>query len=526
MSTPPDTTTGGPVPLGHDDLTTLAILGSGGRSFDPGRLPDPVRAAVAADGPTSVLDAAAAWVLPRRSRLPRPSPLPVLDLPVDPRPVIGPAPCELVRRLDLECASYGGRPVVDRVGQAFDEMARRGLTIPLDLQVELAARRPLGVHASPALQVLAERDGLLRIKKPDAPGHDGGLDADQLTRRWAELDASTRSSALRELRRADPAAARRVLLDRIGNGELVPTHRAGLLLHFLTNVSAADADLVQVMRQDPAKEVLAVAETLARRIPGSPEARHLEELARAHVQVHRPRGLLGRLRQQPTRLVVTPITLDELDVGVGGQQGDAERMRQLVEGIDLHRWPELVGATAVDLARLDEEALDPAWWAAAAAAQGDPELAAVVAGRVHSSWLTLLAPLLDPETLQDVVISLLPHDISTLDQLDQLYEVWPEAVTRAAVDAFETAVGLDPIPGAADHRLRWLVVGVPPAHCREAAERLEVIADRLEGRSDGVQLASTVRSGITVLSLTSALHAAILATAPTTSDPTTAQESR
>ncbi|MFV0253868.1 MAG: DUF5691 domain-containing protein, partial [Beutenbergiaceae bacterium] len=231
---------------------------------------------------------------------------------------------------------------------------------------------------------------------------------------------------------------------------------------------------------DRAKSVRLAAADLLGRIPTSAATRLAETTAAAHIEVARSPGAGGLV----SRLLGTAASTEVITLSARGIPADPELARHGLDGstdrerlsvvlsrVPTSRWPDLVGATAVELmlatTRIDgmaEDLLDA--WAAAAQRWRDPDLAvALVAERqtlvddietfVRPDVLEpLLAALLRerPGTAVGPLLARLPPQLSagSATDLAKLVAVWAhQRATAAATEAAALVAARAPLHAAA-----------------------------------------------------------------------------
>lgn len=383
--------------LNHAELVAAATIGTGTRPVERRSLPGPVADVAAADaGASLVLDAAAAYAVTRRARIPEPGPLELVPLPEDGRSLVSPAFASLARRLVGGAADE--RVILADALRALAQRNGSGLRLPSALLVEIMSTPPGAgtpkVWAALA-DVLGPADAALAALNPAweraLARHAGPSTSEPVTVDtdvWRTGTHAERLAVVSALRQSDPARATELLTDGSLAREPVG-HRVDMVQAMAVGLSAADEDVLTTWLSDRAKSVRAAAADLLGRIPGSATARLAEEQALAHLQVHRetPRKgalsrLLGRGQAAPVITVQARGVEADPELSRRGIDGDNRRHRlaAVISHVPSQRWPELVGATAVELlwAPIEIDGLGDNLakaWVESAARWQDPELA-------------------------------------------------------------------------------------------------------------------------------------------------------
>jgi hypothetical protein len=267
-------------------------------------------------------------------------------LPDDPRPMLEPAAREALLRLDRRLDAEGRR-----------------LLAPMILAALADAERRLHVFDLPSLETLLRS---------------GGKALGPVERAWLGWTAggavdqpggpSSRLDALRQARRADPAAARETLVASLA-GEPAKL-RAELIQGLDVGLGPGDATFLESCLADRALGVRDAATLLLARLPGAPAYEDRLALARACLGAE-TKGLLRKTR----RLTFKP-------------SGDRHAMETLFEGFRLSDLVADLGFTRADLpeAAVGAQAVLPLL-ARAALLDDDPALASAFLVRIEdAAW--------------------------------------------------------------------------------------------------------------------------------------------
>jgi hypothetical protein len=261
--------------LSWPDLLASALVGTDRR---------PPTGVAGGDPATGLLDAAAALALARRAGQ-RPVtgvPAPVPP-PADPAPTASAAAARRLNRL-LETTIFDADTRSELLVEWLRTAADRGVRVPgeqLPTLIELALRRrelrPLVVAAG------GTRVGWLAAQYPGGRFLTGEPDPDLADRnRWELGTISQRVEHLTAARRADPAAARELLV--AGWAGESPDDRAALLGTLATGLSLGDEEFLEAALDDRRREVRGVALDLLGRLPGSAYQGRMISRARAYLQ--------------------------------------------------------------------------------------------------------------------------------------------------------------------------------------------------------------------------------------------------
>ncbi|MFV0451198.1 MAG: DUF5691 domain-containing protein [Propioniciclava sp.] len=351
----------------HADLVAAATIGTRTRRFTTAALASPVaEAGGGSDGAEALLDAAAAYAVVRRSRIPTPEQLRAVDLPADDRPLVGAAFASLLRAM-----IGGSTEQKSLLAEALTAFVSRGggtrVALPPSLVIgllETQSRPGTGEVRQALVAALGERDRAVAALNPEwerrladiaVTPTSAAADVGQ----WTSGTHAQRLALLRALRRDDPARARTLLAD--GTWVKEPAGRRVELLETVAQgITAADQEFLTAAMQDRAASVRRVAADLLGRIPGSPVVTLAEETALAHLRVtlpeRRPGGLVGRLLggahgEHRVVLEARGVAADPALAEAGlDARTNRERLAAVLGAVPPDRWPTLVGATAVDLA--------------------------------------------------------------------------------------------------------------------------------------------------------------------------------
>lgn len=312
------------------DIIAAATVGAAHRAVDLTALPQALRPqALSADPSAALLDAAALIaVTARTTPALRPAPRPDRPAP-ETRPVIGPTVRQTLSRIvEHRDILLEALALVDRAGQR----------LPADL-VPVLLDDPRAEVVAATRPVVGEVGRWLMGKNPRwaTPVLD---DADA----WTEGTQSTRLHWLRQLRAADPAAARALVTADL------PAESAGdraLFLGVLADgLEPADEAVLMRFVHDRSRFVVPVALDLLTRLPGSRLRRDLGSVLTGHLQIHR-----GLLR--------TTVSVSEPDPSELGNWPVTDGLVGVIGRIDPADWPALIGGDLLPLLRKGHEELEP-----------------------------------------------------------------------------------------------------------------------------------------------------------------------
>ena len=463
---------------GFDDVVRAAALGARNRPLAAASLSAPVAAVLSgADGAERVLEAAAAHAAAARTAIPAATAT-ALNLPARSTPVIDSGLADVLTR--VMALDHRQDEFIVRILRL---VRRRGQRLPPPLldRVAVALR---GDDLEEVVAVMDERDRTVfaldgrwadrirRFEERDAPPDPA---------RWEDGDARERADHLARLRRIDPDAARALLADGAWLRARAP-EREQILDALAIGLGPADEQILEERLDDRAEAVRGRAAELLSRLPSSALIARAEALAERHVVVTRRvlrapavelHGIemtdaLARDRYSSARvhryLPPTPLS----------------RLGEVIARIPTWRWPDLVGISAVELARArvrcdgkKEDLIFPL--IRAAVAWRDGELAAALADLDPFPVPADLFDLLDEprrETLLHRLIATKRYSDVVTCTLS-----WPSELTAEQSRIFARSLIAVTRPGSYISDSRWW--GVLPARC--APEALDEVLDILRG---------------------------------------------
>ena len=499
-----------------NDRTRAAVVGlaKAGPETDP---PDDLAfAARPGDTPETrfLLSAAAATVYEAAGRLPEPAPAP--PPPCDD----GSCPPPPAGLAGLAAAVCGDSPGLLR--ELCERLTDRGFVLPPAVLAgafgavgggggaarSAATKRAVAVASGPRGRWLAAFNPdwawVLEHSPAPAPRADGPPSG-SFEDRFAAGEFSTRLSALKAWRSADPAAAR-AALEEVWKGETA-FRRAALLEAFETGLSPADEPVLEAARGDRSKAVPQVAADLLVRLPDSAFAAAVRTAADSLLSIG------GRLK--PKLAVTLPPGKGGQTDGdggfdwgsLGGGSGDgrgvrAERLVRVLAAVPPSHWVDRFGEPPADLIALAGKAehggdVLAGWLAAcerfaatdaAVAADWAPAFGAWAAGRLNRTRrandparhaeiedaarpLTGLLSALPPTDAAAIAAPLLataaaqryPADLGSL-LWGAVPDPWPDDFARAVAAFVEHAAGRTEFAYHAWHpALPDLLERLPPA---------------------------------------------------------------
>lgn len=334
-------------------LVRAAVVGVRVRPFTPESLPAPLARALPApaqddadpEGAGPLLDAAAAWGVARRGSIGTVTAT-ALDLPSGSRPLAPEALSGLARK--VQAHTVGEEQLLDQV---LDLVAEGGWRLPAGLLLDL---QPLYRQQPERLEhVLATMDErtiallgshprwkhLIALARPEDP-----LDPAA----WTRGSLSRRMAYFTRLRRQDPAAALALLEPTAWRKEEAET-RSQLLHALRTGLGPADEPFLEAALTDRSSAVSTTAAQLLILLPGSALVARAEALAVAHLHVTlspegRPLIACDPVESTPQ------VGRDQYSADPRPPRGLAQRLQEVVARVPLHRWPELIGLTAEQMA--------------------------------------------------------------------------------------------------------------------------------------------------------------------------------
>jgi hypothetical protein len=448
------------------DLVAAATVGTAHRSVDLAALPEQFRPNMLQDDAAgALLDAAALSAVARRTVLPAvpgatgPAVRPVTEhrqvVPDVVRQVLGRVsnqPAVLLEALVL----------IDRAKLRLPPALVPGLLDDPRAEV-VAATRPVSGDIGRLLMAKNPR-----WTKPAVP------DLNDRTM-WDEGTSAQRLNWLRSYRRADPNAARQLLLDNFS--QLSAIDRANLLEVLADGLSSADEEFLMAAVNDRSRLVEAAAIALLCQLPGSALRKDMRTLAARHLT-------LGRRLLRTSTITIGELSPQEF---APWPFPDGAPWTVLISRIDPAEWPEIFRGDLLRLVAGGADELQPLGpgFRLAAIAFNHSGLAQTLITRMF-----VRAGLKAPPTVDRALWAVLNGSDATA-QLDRLLAhplTVPDHVTAAA-----TALGT-PWPAALARRLvRWLPtggVGRAPAprhlwdlvagatalpNCREIAENIRAL---------------------------------------------------
>jgi hypothetical protein len=201
-----------------------------------------------------------AGYVPERPNLP-----PAEPCPEDATPVLPERAAAIVQRV-----LAGFLPQL--AGPLLDETARRGFRLPAGLLPALLELGRKTEHRQRVLAVACRRTYWLALQNP---GWRYLADPEQAERVFETGKPAERCQALRQLRKADPAAARERL--ESGWAQEPPNERAGLIEALEEGLSGADEEFLENALDDRRKEVRKAAAALLACLPDSRLAARMRE---------------------------------------------------------------------------------------------------------------------------------------------------------------------------------------------------------------------------------------------------------
>ncbi len=506
-------------------LGTAVAVGTGTRPVSVGDLPEPIATVVGpgtADAADVLLDAAAAWVAARDASV-RPGPgLAPLRLAPPSKPA---APAPVVALLRRVRADGTLRDALQH--EALIALAGRGLTLPPDLLLELLADSHRHEVARDLAAVLDDRGWALvglDAAWTDALARSGASREPADPRAWDEGGLAQRTGYLRALRATQPAAAR-ALLETPAFAKEPPDARETFVRALDVGLSADDEPFLEGRLDDRARAVRHAAADVLAGLSGSAYLRRAEDLAARHLQ------LKSRFLRHAA-LVAQPVPVTAQTRRDGYPESDAEKtpaerlhLLHVISLVPTDRWPEVLGASAVELATGPAEyhgsPIDlSSAFVAAAHRWRDAELAEALAASRPGLIPGLLAVL--PPARRDQLAAEALRSGSDAGLLNQVVSrPMAPALAVAALDAIATLAGGKP----QYHRIAELVVplavNADPLAAPALVERLRSLEQRLPAEKAAAARRAVGRAAA-ALQLRQALAEALLPypvlTAPHTRD--------
>lgn len=434
-------------------LATSAALGTGTRPLQADQLPPAIAAAIGDDPSSLLLDAAAAYALVRGSAVRSGPDVPAARLPASTRPEAPAVVVSLLRRI------RAGTQLRDELQhEVLEQLASRGLGLPGDLLLELLSEVTRPQTARDVAGLLDERGWALVGLDPvwsKALARSGAIEHPADPRTWEEGTPAQRAEYLAVVRAADPDAGR-ALLEELDLAKEPAEARELLLGALATGLGPGDLDFLDTALEDRAKGVRKVAAELLSGLRGSSVVARAEALAGQHVE-RRSRLLRSTVTVVSAVPVTTQTRRDQYrEKAPDGTPAERLHLFDVIARVPTDRWPDLVGATAVELASGPAEYngspidLRPAL-AEAALRWRDATLATAVA-RNDPSLLGPLLPVLDPATREDLLVDAFRAGQAT-DLLERVVE--RPLSPRLAVAALDALKGM--LRGQALYRVATMV---------------------------------------------------------------------
>jgi hypothetical protein len=476
------------------DLVAAATVGTAHRAVDLGGLPEPLRPdPLPAEPAVALLDTAALAALARRTA---PASRTAPQEPTRPAAEHVPVIPEVVRQL---LAQIERQPVL--LVEALTLIRRAGLRLPPDLvPVLLDDGRPAVVAA--ARPVTGQIGRVLMTKNPRWAEPVPPDPADRT--RWDEGTLAERATWLRALRRADPGAARNVLMD--GFTRESATTRAELLAVLGDGLSPADQDVLLTATADRSRAVAELALDLLARLPESPVHRDMRALAGRHLTVGRRlvRTAVTVTRPRPEEFAPWPVP-----------SGDP--WTALLGRVDPDDWPATFGDDPLPLIAAGADELRPLTpgFRAAALAFGHAGLARALVSAQLAAASARVPAVVDPELwwilppadTRELLERLLDDRRVRPDQVEAVVSgarrPWPASLARLLARWLPSG---GPANGPAPRSLwdRWATAAAPP-DCRELAALARTIAGRATGAAAST-LVTRAGQAATLLTVRTVLH--------------------
>lgn len=460
---------------GFDDVVRAAALGARNRPLTEASLSAPVAAVLSgADGAERVLEAAAAHAAAARTAIPV-APATALNLPARPAPVIDPGLADVLTRIMAL-----DHPQDEFIVRVLRLVRRRGLRLPPPLLNRVASALS-GDDRDEVVAVMDERDRAVfalderwaarirRFAQRNAP-------PDPV--RWEDGDAQERADHLARLRRTDPDAARALLADGAWLKARAP-EREQILDALAIGLGPADEQILEERLDDRAEAVRGRAAELLSRLPSSALIARAEALAERHVVVTR-RALRAPAVELHGIEMTDALARDRYPAKAHRTSASLARLEEVIARIPTWRWPDLVGISAVELARArvrcdgqKVELLVPL--VRAAVAWRDGELAAALADLGPSPAPAGLFGLLD-EPRREALL----HRLITAKRYSAVVTCtlsWPSELTAEQSRVFARSLIAVTRPGSYISDSRWW--GVLPARC--APDALDEVLAILRG---------------------------------------------
>ena len=460
---------------GFDDVVRAAALGARNRPLTEASLSAPVAAVLSgADGAERVLEAAAAHAAAARTAIPV-APATALNLPARPAPVIDPGLADILTRIMAL-----DHPQDEFIVRVLRLVRRRGLRLP-PMLLNRAAIALSGDDLDEVVALMDERDRAvfaLDGRWADRIRRFAQRNAPPDPARWEDGDAQERADHLARLRRTDPDAARALLADGAWLKARAP-EREQILDALAIGLGPADEQILEERLDDRAEAVRGRAAELLSRLPSSALIARAEALAKRHVVVTR-RALRAPAVELHGIEMTDALARDRYPAKAHRTSASLARLEEVIARIPTWRWPDLVGISAVELARArvrcdgqKVELLVPL--VRAAVAWRDGELAAALADLGPSPAPAGLFGLLD-EPRREALL----HRLITAKRYSAVVTCtlsWPSELTAEQSRVFARSLIAVTRPGSYISDSRWW--GVLPARC--APDALDEVLAILRG---------------------------------------------
>ncbi len=250
-------------------ILSNALLGTARQPFQPSTfsaseegLGDFMQSLAGENSEEALLGAAAAGFLFERAGV---------TLPVDPRPLLPPAPAEKLQLCSARSRQHLNRLLHGRHSEILQEwlaaLARAGKRLPAEKLPEMFGLMESQPDLAPLIEpVLGERGRWLAVQNPPWTLY-AGLDLEAARENWETGSKASRVAFLKRLRASDSDQARQLLQETWASEGA--DQRAALLGVFERNLSLADEPFLEEKLDDRSKEVRRVAAELLARLPGS-----------------------------------------------------------------------------------------------------------------------------------------------------------------------------------------------------------------------------------------------------------------